>query len=72
MEFENYNEKKYELIEQSGDYTLIKELNDKAVEPFIVAFLLELDEDNKGEWNQGHYYQTLEDAQEVFKKKLNK
>lgn len=72
MQIENYNGRKYEIIEQTGDYTLLKELNDKAVEPFIVAFLLELDEDNKGEWNQGRYFQTLEEAQNEFEMKVNK
>ena len=72
MQIENYNGRKYEIIEQTGDYTLLKELNDKAVEPFIVAFLLELDEDNKGEWNQGRYFQTLEEAQNEFEMKVNR
>lgn len=72
MTFENYNGKVYKIIKRAGDYTLLEDISDYAYEPFVVAFLLELDEENKGEWNQGRYFQSIEEASDEFERKINK
>lgn len=69
MEFENYNGKLYKVLKQEGNYTLLKQ-KEEVNEPYVVAFLLELDEENKGEWNQGRYYGTLESAESAFEEKI--
>lgn len=71
MSFQNANGKMYDILDEHGDYTLLKEIKENYSdydEPYVVAFDLNPE---RGEWAQGRYYQDLSSAQNTFKQKTS-
>ena len=57
---------KFEVLDQLGDYVLLKNTNEKSFTPYIVA-----DFPMKRSWAQGHYFRTYEDALDDFNERTS-
>lgn len=65
MANKNTNGLYYELIEQTGDYTLFKEVDRQY---YVVAYCTG-DYDDGISWSQGHYFTDIESALKCYKEK---
>lgn len=57
----------FEVLDQLGDYVLLKNTNEKSFTPYIVA-----DFPMKRSWAQGHYFRTYEDALDDFNERTSR
>lgn len=62
--FEHISGRKFYIIDQIGDYTLLMSANEDAVDKYIVA--VHLNRELK-EWGFGYYFENSVDAFEEFK-----
>lgn len=69
--FANKNGKNYEILDHKGDYYLLKEIKNNFHplydDPYVVAFAI----NEHGEWAQGHYFKSFENAKELYEDKTN-
>lgn len=82
-QFKNNNGRTYDILEQSGKYSLLKLSTHDILEQSVKYSLLELVstkdyepyvvafllDEEAGEWNAGSYFPTLESAQQAFDSK---
>lgn len=63
MAFKDNKGNEYEILETGNDYALLRALDDEALQPYVVAYLL--DEMNGG-WERANYYDNFETAKAAF------
>lgn len=65
--FKNSNGKNYEVVKESGNYTLLKELenNDPYKHPYVIAY--GLDRELKS-WSKGRYRSYYKEAKKEFER----
>lgn len=64
--YSNSNKHSFTVLAQKGCYSVTQDLN-ATFTPFIVAFNISRDTENDlCSWQQGHYFQTIEAAQNYF------
>lgn len=70
--FQNRNGKNYEILEEKNDYYLLKEIKKSFHplydDPYVVAYHI----NNDGEWAQGHYFKSYDNAKQLYDDKVNR